>query len=119
MDTPFTEFVDIMERAARNGTKAHLPAEVVRAILLHPAWMSFLAERQAELVASWGAKLDNAPVAVLPASDPTAVAGPRSSAGRKYVSTDEQQDGVAAAERRLALAAMAAIKDRRRKPPPR
>ena len=50
---PFTDFTDIMERAARNGTKAHLPAEVVRAAILHPAYAEFLTERIKELAATW------------------------------------------------------------------
>lgn len=50
---PVTEFVEVMERAGRNGTRAHLPPTVVRHILAHPAWREFLAERQKEMVSQW------------------------------------------------------------------
>ena len=50
---PVTEFVEVMERAGRNGTRAHLPPAVVRHILAHPAWREFLAERQKEMVSQW------------------------------------------------------------------
>jgi hypothetical protein len=50
----FIEITDQLERSARNGTRAHLPAELVRAIIEHPCYESFfLTERKKELVAQW------------------------------------------------------------------
>lgn len=58
---PVTEFVEVMERAGRNGTRAHLPPAVVRHILAHPAWREFLAERQKEMVSQWEEQQPAAP----------------------------------------------------------
>jgi hypothetical protein len=49
----FTDITDQLERAARNGTKAHLAADLVRAIVAHPAYALIQAERTKELVSSW------------------------------------------------------------------
>lgn len=49
----FVDFTDIMERAARNGTKAHLPTEVVRAIVQHPGYAAYQAERIKEIASQW------------------------------------------------------------------
>jgi hypothetical protein len=52
-ETPFTEIAKQLERAARNGTRAHLEPEQVRALIQSPAWPLLMAERMRELIATW------------------------------------------------------------------
>ncbi|VVT17771.1 conserved hypothetical protein [Sphingomonas aurantiaca] len=53
MTQHFTDIAEQLERAARNGTKAHLAPELVRALIQSPAYSIITAERTKELVASW------------------------------------------------------------------
>lgn len=51
---PFTDITDKLEKAAKNGTKATLPADLARALIESAAYPMLLAERQKEIIASWG-----------------------------------------------------------------
>ena len=53
MTLPFHELTDQLERAARNGTRAHLAPDVVRALVESPAYSILTDERRKELVATW------------------------------------------------------------------
>ena len=50
---PFTEITDIFERAARNGTRAHLNHDLVRALIASDAYSLLLADRKKEIVSIW------------------------------------------------------------------
>jgi hypothetical protein len=50
---PFHELTDQLERAARNGTRAHLAPDVVRALVESPAYSILTDERRKELVSTW------------------------------------------------------------------
>lgn len=50
---PFTELSEQLERAARNGTKAHLGPDLVRALIESDAYPIIISERTRELVAQW------------------------------------------------------------------
>lgn len=49
----FHDLTNALERAARNGTKAHLSAEEARALVLHPAYAMIQADRIKELASIW------------------------------------------------------------------
>lgn len=50
---PLVDFVDIVERAAIRGVRAHLPVEVVRAVISHPGYAAYQQARIQELASSW------------------------------------------------------------------
>jgi hypothetical protein len=50
----FVDLTDSLERAARNGTKAHIPPDLVRALIQSPAYAILQAERTKELIGTWG-----------------------------------------------------------------
>jgi hypothetical protein len=52
-DRPITSAMDILERAARNGERAHLSPELVRALIAHPAYQRYAETRTKELIDSW------------------------------------------------------------------
>jgi hypothetical protein len=88
------ELCDILERAARNGTRAHLSVEMVRALISSEAYPLLQAARVRELRALWDAEDP-----LLPApEEPTA----RSGRDRYPDLTPDQREAVAeAASRRL------------------
>ena len=51
--TPISAVIDLIERSARTGEKAHLPAELSRALIQHPAYARLLETRTKELIDSW------------------------------------------------------------------
>jgi hypothetical protein len=53
IDRPITAALDILERSARNDTRAHIPATLARALIEHPAWAAYVETRRQELIASW------------------------------------------------------------------
>jgi len=50
----FTDIVDKVERAVRNGQRAHLDQQEAVALMGHPAWAMLAAERTKEILASCG-----------------------------------------------------------------
>jgi len=48
-----TDALAALERAARNGTRAHLEIEEVRAIIAHPAYLGYVESRRMEMIDSW------------------------------------------------------------------
>jgi hypothetical protein len=52
-ETPITAALDLLERSARTGDKAHLPADLVRALIAHPAYARYAETRTKELIDSW------------------------------------------------------------------
>lgn len=115
-ELPFTRFVDHVEKAARNGTKAHVPAEIARAIVSHPAWREFMAERQREMIEKW--QKDEPPL-----QSTASNSGRSGSTGAPSVSsgsspgttTAGMEEAVERAERRQALAFFAGMENPRKK----
>lgn len=111
----FTDLTDRMERAARNGTKAHIDAESVRALIASPAWAHILDLKTKELVAQWHATLPGQqPGTTTPAASSSgrsgSITGPSASSGSSAGMTREEPgEAVEHAERRRALAAVAQI----------
>ena len=111
---PVTEFVEIMERAGRNGTRAHLRPAVVRHILAHPAWREFMADRQREMISQWEEveSLSPKPTGMASSTAPELASG--LSPSTTIAVTDE---AVERAVRRRALQVSARLpRDRRSKP---
>jgi hypothetical protein len=52
-ETPITAALDLLERAARTGDRAHLPADLARALIAHPAYARYAETRTKELIDSW------------------------------------------------------------------
>ena len=61
MTAPFTDITDQLERAARNGTRAHLAPDLVRALIESGAYPILLAERTKELTRQWHDRKPQAP----------------------------------------------------------
>lgn len=104
MAQPFTELLAQLERAARNGTKAHLSADQARALITSPAYPLLLAERTKELTSRWQEEPLHktcSPASGPPASDQ--VGGPKVTRNLNMKATDE---AVGRAERRRLLAAL-------------
>lgn len=104
MAQPFTDMLAQLERAARNGTKAHLSADLARALITSPAYPLLLAERTKELTNRW----QEEPLHTIPSPAPGAPASdlvpvPRVTRDSHINATDE---AVERAERRRLLAAI-------------
>ena len=51
--TPITDALALIERSANTGRKAHLPAELARALIGHPAYGMLVETRTQELIAGF------------------------------------------------------------------
>jgi len=92
---PFTDITDALERAARNGTRAHLDPELVRALISSDAYPSLLKGRQRELTKLWQ---ERNPVPVPePSSAPSGSGTDRTATTGKSVGTMTEAEQVAVA----------------------
>jgi hypothetical protein len=75
-ETPIAALIDLVERSVRTGTKAHLPADLSRALMSHPAYARLLETRTKELIDSWQSEQP------APAAKPETTTPPVSKLGR-------------------------------------
>jgi len=117
---PFTAITDALERAARNGTRAHLNYDLVRALVASEAYSLLLADRQKEIISAWqdhdalparpvGPSLGRSGSGIGPTGTTGASAG---------MMTAEEQEAVGHAASQRALAAVDRIARRRRRRTP-
>ena len=117
MTAPFTDITDQLERAARNGTRAHLAPDLVRALIESGAYPILLAERTKELTRQWHDRKPQAPPPPIESSSGPIGSniGPRETTGP---SAGTMQPHVHAAAERLASEAAQAMGRRKRRAKP-
>lgn len=117
---PFTAITDALERAARNGTRAHLNHDLVRALIASEAYSLLLDDRKKELISAWQEHDGNPPRPVEPSSGRSGSGiGPTATTG-EYAGTmtAEVREAVGHAASQRALEAVNRIgRHKRRKTP--
>ena len=113
---PFTALTDALERAARNGTRAHLPPEIVRALVSSEAYSLLSGYRIKELQQLWQESDAQPAPPAAPSSDRSGSGtGPIATIGRSAgTMTETQFEAVGHAASQRALEAVHRISRRRR-----
>lgn len=111
---PFVEFAAAIEKSARNGTRAHIPPEISRALIESPAYAAIVNERTKELVASWEGRLQQPPVSSSDHSG-SGIAPSATNGASVGTMTAENQESVGRAASRRASAAIAMVAPRKRR----
>ncbi|KKW92281.1 hypothetical protein YP76_10140 [Sphingobium chungbukense] len=117
---PFTEITDLLERAARNGTRAHLNHDLVRALIASEAYSLLLADRKKEIISTWQ---DNEEALPRPGvrnsgSSGSGIAATEMTGASAGTMTADQTASVGLAASRQASAAVAQITHRKKRKTP-
>ena len=108
---PYTAITDALERAARNGTRAHLDADLVRALIASEAYSLLLADRKKEIISSWqdNEKALPQPVERSSGHSGSGIAPIGTTGASAGMMTEDQQEAVGLAASRQASEAVAQI----------